>query len=241
MAYDPKDPADVAIVTAAVEAERERLTEEHEAEVERLKGENAKARQRLRDARNGTGDDASAAEITRLEADLATVQGELRTAQSNLRQATRDLQTATTERDTATRDLETERTFARDTLVNSSLTSALVEANVQPQFLEDVTASLSRGVTVKEVDGKRMAFVGDKPLGDYVKEWSQGDKGKHYVSAPNNGGGGAQNPGNPQGGAKQLWQMNDAERVAAYNANPTDFQARVDRGENVKPAETAKP
>jgi len=240
MAYDPKDPADVAIVAAAVDAERDRLEAEHQVEVDRLQGENAKARQRLRDARNGNGDDASAAEIARLEGDLATVQGELRTAQSNLRQATRDLDARTIERDTAARDLETERTFARDTLVNSSLTSALVEANVQPQFLEDVTASLSRGVTIKEVDGKRMAFVGDKPLGEHVKEWSQGDKGKHYVSAPANGGGGAGDPGKPQGGAKAIWQMNDAERVAAYNANPTDFQRRVDAGENVKPPEAAK-
>lgn len=231
MAYDANDPADRKVVADAVAAREAELQEAHEAEITGLKDKNTELLGKLRKARSSEGGGDSA-EVERLENELHDVQGKLRTAEANLRQSNRDLQARTAERDTATRDLETERTVARDTLVNSSLTTALVEANVQSQFLEDVTASLSRQVTVKEVDGKRQAFVGDKPLGEFVKEWSQGDKGKHYVGASANGGGGSTPPGNPQGGAKRISDMSQSERVAAYNANPADFDKRVAAGED---------
>ncbi len=237
MAYDPKDSADVKIVTDAVKAATDALTETHEAEVEGLKNKNQELLGKIRKAR--TGDDAgSAAEVERLESELAETQGKLRTAESNLRQASRDKETLTGERDTAVATAATEAGVAKDLIVTSGLTAALVENKVAPQFLDDVTASLARQVTVKEVEGKRKAFVGDKPVGDFVKEWSQGDKGKHYVIAPGNGGGGTQPPGSPPQGGKKLFEMSETERSAAYRADPADFDRRVAAGENKAPAKT---
>jgi hypothetical protein len=235
MAYDPNDPADVAIVTAAVTAERERLTTEHEAAIDRLETENASHRERIRSLRASGGDANTTAEIERLEGELRTNSAELRTAQSQLRQVTRDLETRTTERDTAVSERDRETTAARTAIVNSALTAELAANNVAPHFIEDVSASMSRGVTIREVDGERRPFVGDKPLGDHIKEWALTDKGKHYVVAPGNGGGGSGGPGNPQGG-KKLYEMNEAERIELARANPADFQRRMDAKENVRPA-----
>lgn len=236
MAYDPNDPEDKRIVQGLIDAALEEQRETHEAEVQGLKDKRDELLGKLRKARTG-GDDTSAAEIERLETQLAETQTQLRTAQSELRTANRDLATRTQERDTAASERDSERETSRNDFIANHLTSGLVEAKVRPEFLEDLTASMAGKVQVKEVDGKRQAFVGDKSLGDYLKEWSQGDKGKHYVGAPSNGGGGAGNPGNPQGGDKKIWQMNGAERAALHAADPVGFQKRVDAGENVKPAD----
>lgn len=234
MAYDPNDPADKAIVAKAVSDALAAQAEEHETEIEGLRNKNTELLGKLRKARTEGGGETSA-EIERLENELADTQGKLRTAESNLRTTKRELDTANAELGTTRQSLQTEQETSRNEFVQNRLTSELTAANVGSQFLDDVTASLSRSVTVKEVDGKRQAFVGDKPLGEFVKEWSQGDKGKHYVTAPANGGGGATPPGNPQGGAKKIHEMTEMERIALAKADPAGFQARLDAGEAVAP------
>lgn len=237
MAYDPKDPADVKIVSDAVAAALEDARETHEAEITGLKNKNTELLGKLTKARAGEGG-GDVAEITRLEGELTETQGKLRTAEASLRQATRDLTTITQERDTLSTDLTAERATSQNEFVTNRLTAGLVEAKVRPEFLDDLTASMAGKVTVKDVDGKRQAFVGDKSLGDYLTEWSQGDKGKHYVGAPANGGGGSGGSGGGQGpGDKKIWQMNGVERAAAHAADPAGFQARVDAGEGKKPAD----
>lgn len=234
MAYDPNDPKDKAIVQGLIDTALEQARETHEAEIEGLKTKNTDLIGKLRKAR-AEGGNENTGEIERLETELNEAQGKLRKAESDLRQVNRDVATVTAERDAAQTSLQAETDFARNLLVNNGLTGALVEANVAPQFLDDVTASLARQVTIKDSDGERKAFVGDKPLGEFVKEWSQSDRGKHYVVAPANGGGGTPPPGSPQGGAKKLYEMTEPERIAAHNANPADFQARVAAGENKVP------
>ena len=217
MAYDPNDPADKAILDKAVKDALEAQKLEHEEEIQGLRDKNQELLGKLRKARTEGGSE-NAGEIERLENDLHEAQAKLRKAEGDLRQVNRELATVTSERDTARGDLTAERDFSRNELVNNRLTAELVGVNVASQFLDDVTASLARQVTVKEVDGKREAFVGDKPLGEFVKEWAGTDKGKHYVTAPANGGGGTQNPGNPQGGPKKIAEMSLAERNAHFNA-----------------------
>lgn len=234
MAYDANDPADKAILDKAVKDALAAQAEEHEGEIEGLRNKNTELLAKLRKARTEGGNE-SAGEVERLENELADTQGKLRKAESDLRGVRRELDTANTDLATTRQSLESEQTTSRNEFVQNRLTSELTAANVGTQFLEDVTASLSRQVTVKEVDGKRQAFVGDKPLGEFVKEWSQGDKGKHYVTAPANGGGGATPPGAPQGGPKKLYEMTEMERSEAYRANPTDFDRRVAAGENIAP------
>lgn len=235
MAYDPNDPADKKIVSDAVAAALAEQAEDHEAEVERLKAENAKARQKLRDARSAGGD-GNAEEITRLETELAEVSGRLRTAETDLRTTKRNLTTAEQERDTARTGLETESTFARNMIVENGLTAALVEANVAPQFMDAAKAMLAKDVTVKVDGDTRMAVVGDKSVKDHVAAWSQGDQGKHFVTAPANAGSntGDTNPA-PQGGAKKISEMTEGERVAHYNkVGQAEFDRQVAAERTVK-------
>lgn len=235
MAYDPNDPADKAILDKAVKDALAAQAEEHETEIEGLRNKNTELLGKLRKARTEGGNE-SAGEVERLENELADTQGKLRKAESDLRTVRRELDTANQELGTTRQTLQTEQETSRNEFVQNRLTTELTSANVGSQFLEDVTASLARQVTVKEVDGKRQAFVGDKPLGEFIKEWSQGDKGKHYVVAPNNAGGNANGSGgNANGGAKKIYEMTEVERAEAYRANPADFDRRVAAGEGVAP------
>jgi predicted lipoprotein with Yx(FWY)xxD motif len=234
MAYDPNDPADKRIVDKlikdAVDAALEEARTEHEAEVEGLRNKRTELLDKLKKARAGEGG-GDTAEIDRLENELETVKGELRTATANLRQAKRDIETVTAERDTARQTAETEGTFARDLVIENGLTAALTEANVAPQFMPAAVALLKGQVEVKADDkGKRQAFASDKPLGEFVKEWAQGDQGKHYVAAPNNSGGGSGGAGQGGGSAKKISEMSESERISHFNAIGKDaFEAQVQR------------
>lgn len=229
MAYDPNDPADKAIVDGlvetavneALEAEREA----HEAAITGLKTKNADLLKRLNKARSGDSS-AEAGEIDRLERELEEVRGELSTAQSNLRETTRKLTTAEKDRDTARASLETESSFSRNMLIENGLTAALVEAKVDPDLMEAAKALLGKGATVKVEGDNRTAVVGDKPLGEFVKEWAASDAAKRFILAPVNGGGGAPpqgGGGNP--GSKKLADMSEQERLAMAKTNPTGWTA----------------
>lgn len=233
MAYDPNDPADKKIFDDALAAQREELEAEHEAEVEGLKSKRDELLAKLRKARAGT-DGNDDAEITRLEGELETANKDLREAKKDLRESERNLKTVTEDRDTLKIGLEKEQATSRTEFIRNQLTSELSAANVKPEFLEATQALLKDKVTVSQDGDSRKAVVGDKSLSDYVKEWSQGDQGKHYVGAGNNGGGGASGSSS-QGGSKKIYEMTEAERAAAYKENPSDFDKRVAAGENVAP------
>jgi len=217
LAYDPNDPADKRIVDGLIAAALEAAQEEHEAEVTRLTSKNSELLGKLKNARNG-GDNAE--EVSRLENELSETQGKLRTAEGDLRTVKRELATVTGERDTAVTSLESESNFARSMVVENGLTAALVEANVAPEFMEAARAMLEKSVTVKVEGDNRNAVVGDKSVLDYVKDWAASDKGKHFVKAPANGGGNTGDNNQPANGgaSKKIAEMNEAERVAHYNA-----------------------
>lgn len=189
MAYDPNDPKDKKILEDAVKAALEEQAEEHEAAVTGLKDKNKGLLAKLAKAREGQGEDQSG-EVERLENELNTTKAALKTAEKTLKTTTTQLEAITGERDGIAKNLN-------DTLVGKGLTDALVAANVGKDFLPAVTALLSPQVTLKQEGDERKAFVGDKSLGDFVKEWALGDQGKAYVRAPGNSGGGV---GGSQGG-----------------------------------------
>lgn len=223
MAYDATDPADQAILAAAVAEALETAEAAHDAEVERLKNKNTELLGKLAKARKGEGADTG--EVERLERELEDTGAKLTTAQADLRQVKRDLAKVEQERDSAKTTLVKETEISRNMVVDSSLTSALVEANVAPQFLEAAKALLGKGVAVKETDGERTAFVGDKPLGEFVKEWATCDAGKAFIKAPANGGGGGNNLPNGQGGSKKLSEMSEVERTEMATNNPAAWTA----------------
>lgn len=202
MAYDANDPADKKImadaIKAAVDAAIAEATSEHEADVAGLKNKNKQLLDQIK--KGGEGDPA---EITRLETEVETLKVKARDGEKTIKALTK-------ERDETKTALDGETNFNRNLLVDNGLTEALVANKVAPQFLPAVKAMLAGQVTVKTDGDKRLAVVGDKALGDFVKEWSLGDDGKHYVAAPGNGGGGAPGGQGQQGSAKTMTR-------AAYN------------------------
>ena len=119
---------------------------------------------------------------------------------------------------------ESEAQFTSQSLIDSGLTNALIEAKVDARFLPAVKALIGRDAKV-EMDGdNRIAKIKDKALTEYVKEWAASDEGKNYVAAPANSGGGGQ--GGNGGGSKQqvksseLASKSPKERAAFIAANP---------------------
>lgn len=229
MAYDPNDAADKKIVNdlikAAVATALEEQAEEHETELAGLKAKRTELLGKIKDLQQGKGGAEDAAEVTRLE-------GELATATKEVKRLTKELNTATVELGEVRASFETEKEQARNLLVDGGLTAALAANSVKPELADSVIALLKGRVEVKtNAKGEREAFVDGKPLGEFVKEWSQGDQGKHYVKAPNNGGSGAeQGQGGGQGAhqGKKLSELTEKERVALNTADPVAFKALVD-------------
>jgi hypothetical protein len=133
-------------------------------------------------------------DVEKLETEIDTLKGQLTTAQ-------KEAKTFKDAADKATKDLESESGYTQKLLVDNGLGDALLKANVNnPAHLKAVKSMLSGQVKIV-VDGEnRKAMVGDKELTSFVTEWAASDEGKHFVSAPGNGGGGAPGGGgNPAG------------------------------------------
>lgn len=101
------------------------------------------------------------------------------------------------------------------TLIDGGLKDALLDIGVNPELLDGALASLRGNVKVQRADtGDRKAIVetdmGEVPVGDFVREWSQ-TKGKAYLgkaSGPdplgnNRGGRGGKLPAGDFGGSKE--------------------------------------
>lgn len=212
MAYDPKDAKDVALVAKMVDDALAEQKAEHDTELAGLKTNRDTLLKEVKTLKKkiaaGT-DDPEA--LQRLETELDTTKEALTKAQG-------ELKTATKEHGKAVKSLETETEYNRKLLVDGGLTQELVKANVPKEFLPAVRSLLQPKVQVVTKDGERKAMVGDKELGAYVVEWSQGDEGKHYVAAKVNGGSGASG-GGAKGSAKSVAravfdQMSPADRMA---------------------------
>lgn len=214
MAYDPNDPKDKAILDKAVADALAEQAETHEQEIAGLKANRDRLKKDLDKARKGEGGDNSA-EVERLEGELAKAQADLTKANNDLKKANKTVETLTGERDGLNKNLS-------NLLIDQGLTAALTEAKVDTKFLPAVKAMLSPKVSLNGDGDDRRAVVGDKSLSDFVKEWSQGDEGKAYVSAAGNSGGGA---GGSQGGGQGGKTWTRAEYDAADAGSRSAFFA----------------
>lgn len=93
-------------------------------------------------------------------------------------------------------------------VVDQGLTDALVKAGIAPQYM-DAARALIKSTTkaeISEKDGNAIAQIDGKELTEFVTSWAQGDSGKHFVAAGNNGGGGSNgsNGGSKGAGAKTM-------------------------------------
>lgn len=233
MAYDPNCTETKAALQAAVDAALEELRQEHEEDIAGLKSKNKELVQKLAKARQGSDE----GEVARLEAELEKTQAELAEAKKALKVIEKDLKAATDRAEAAEATAATEANISREMLIGGGLTQALVGANVPAKFLPAVTAMLKGKVEIKDENGERKAFVGDKSLGDFIKEWSQSDEGKIYVEAPGNGGGGANGSGNGGSAAgKKLSELSEAERVELAKSNKPEFDRLVEEDRKARAA-----
>lgn len=194
MPFDPKDPEAIAAIKAAVEDATSGLVTKRDELLNEVK--------KLRKSAEITPDRLEAVEAERDK--LAT---ELSAAQKELKDAKKTS-------DAATKQLTDEQGFTTKLLVENGLMEALAKVNVtNPVHLKAATAMLRAQVEIKD----RKAVVGDKELASFVKEWSSGDEGKHFVTAPGNSGGGAPGSGVGSGGA-DLMKLPPTQRMEAARA-----------------------
>jgi hypothetical protein len=138
-------------------------------------------------------------------ADHAALQAELDSAQGKLTEANKLLKVATTESEKVKKAYEAESKVTHNLLVETGLTTALLEAGVKKPVYQKAAKAILAGQVVLTAEGEtRIAKVGDKPLAEFVKAWAVSDEGKAFVDAPANSGGGAHGGGNGTPEAKTM-------------------------------------
>ena len=151
-------------------------------------------------------------------ADYADLENQLEKTQDKLKAAEKTAKTATAEAEKSKKSFEGESKVVHDLLVDQGLSAELLKNGIKkPQFLSAAKAML-KGQVVLEADGeKRVAKVGDKALGEYIKEWAGSDDGKEFVDAAGNSGGGG---GGGKGGAsnEDLAKMSPEARLDSINS-----------------------
>lgn len=136
----------------------------------------------LREAKKGKAIDP--AELDRLQSKIDSLEADLSGAQK----ATKDQAKLLKQAQDA---LVSESGFTQKLLLDNGLTEALVKAGVASQFLPAVKAMFGTQAKIVADGDVRKALIGDKDLTEFVSSWATSDEGKHYISAPANGGGGA--------------------------------------------------
>lgn len=146
----------------------------------------------------------------------------------DLNEARKTLKKMETENGNLKKSYESESSFARRMLIDNSLNESMMNAKVKPEMMEAVKALLSGQVNIKVDGDNRVAMLGDKPLNDAVSEWAKSDKGKHFVAAPENQGGGANGGSNGNGSAKLM------DRTAFEGLPPAKQMAFIKDGGKVQ-------
>jgi hypothetical protein len=186
--FDINDPEAKKAIKEAVDAAVTDATEG-------LKNKNAELLAKLKKAQKDSTIDP---------AEHQALQTELEAVQAKLVMAEKTLKIAQTDAEKAKKALENESGFTSKLLIDNGLNDALLKAGVKPEMSKAVKALLAGQVTIKVDGDKRNAVIGDKSLGDFVDEWAKSDEGKHFVSAPNNQGGGANGGGKGKENAKTM-------------------------------------
>jgi hypothetical protein len=110
------------------------------------------------------------------------------------------------------KSFEQESGYVQKLLIDNGLTTALNESGVKDPVLLKAAKAMFAGQSQIKIDGdNRIAMIGEKPINDYIKEWSATEEGKYFVAAPQNNGGGA------LGGAtgQQTQNLTSAQKIAA--------------------------
>lgn len=213
---------DKTFTQADIDAAIDKANEKHEAEVGGLKTKVNELIAETKKLKRG-------ADIK--PEDLQAAEDRAEKAEQALADANKQVKTLAADRDKAVKALETEAGFTQRLLVENGLREELAAQNVtNPVHQKAAMAMLAGQVQVAAEGDTRVAKVGDKALSDFVKEWAGGDEGKHFVSAPGNGGGGAPGGSGGSGGGKTMTRADfDAADQSTRAAHIKDGGKVVDQ------------
>lgn len=122
--------------------------------------------------------------------DLTAAEERADKAEARIKELEKQAKDATAAAEKATKALETESGFTQRLLIQDGLKSALIANGVKDEdFIDSLTAKFAGGAKVVIEGEERKAMYGDKPLGDFIKEWAGSDAGKKFTQAPINSGG----------------------------------------------------
>lgn len=156
------------------------------------------------------------ADVEKIEAERDAAKAEAAEAKKAAAKAAKDLEGANK------RATEVEAREQR-LLVDNGLNEALAKANVtNPHLSKAAKAVLAGQVQVIAEGETRVVKIGDKSLADFVTAWAGTDEGKHFVTAPNNEGGGSQG-GRGNDNTTGNFGGTPAERTAAIKARFPDL------------------
>ena len=211
--------------TDDVDQQVENVVEEYtqaqiESETTKLRKNNERLTKQLKEARQEGGkENVSELEdkLDALEQEKARLEKEAEKLRKSYEKDTAKLQ----------EQLQSEQSAVSEMLVDQGIRKSLTEAGVKPTALEYLMPYFKGSARVRAENGSREAVVEardesgnvqEKPLTEYIKEWSQTDHAKEFMAPAKNSGGGAS--GSSSGGGDKAitraqWDaMGHADRAA---------------------------
>lgn len=161
--------------------------------------------------------------------DLTAAEERADKAEARIKELEKTAKDATTAKEKAEKALETESSFTQKLLIQDGLKSALLANGVKDEdFIDSLAAKFASGAKVVIEGEERKAMLGDKPLGDAIKEWAGTDAGKKFVAAAHNSGGGSGGSGGA-GGKSMAKDAFDAMSPKERSAFMSDGGTIVDQ------------
>lgn len=163
--------------------------------IAKLEANNARLTSELKTARKSI--EITPDQLAQVEAERDKLQNDLSTANKSGKDSVKALETLQAQ-------LKAETGFTQKLLIDNGLTDELVKNGVAPQFLAATKAMFAGQAQIIAEGDTRTAKIGELSVADFVKTWAVSDEGKHFVSAPANGGGGSQGGKGSDTGAKTI-------------------------------------
>lgn len=152
-------------------------------------------------------------------ADLAKLEEENAKLKADLAKVAKDAKAATERAEKAEKAFADESALSARTMTENALNEALAGAGVtNPAFLKAAKAMMAGSAQVVAEGEARSVKIGDKALADYVKEWAATEEAKHFITAPDNHGGGATG-GNRGGGSNVVDRETFAKMTPAAQSD----------------------
>lgn len=210
MPFDINDP-DTKAAIDKIKADADGRIEAMDRKVTEALDEAKKAKAEARKLK-----DIDPADLTKLEDENSALKADLAKVQKDAKDAAKAL-------DDTVKKLNEESGFSSKMLTDNALNQALAEAGVkEPAMLKAVKAMMAGGATVATENGERVVKVADKNLADHIKAWAGTDEAKHFISAPDSSGGGAQG-GTSGGNGKTMTRQQYNEKIVSDPAGMNAF------------------